>query len=130
MQDGKYVILCIDDDPDVLVSLQVILEASGYVVSTAPDARRGLQAFKDTTPDAVIIDLIMEEVDAGMSLIKELRALNDKVPLFMLSSTGDYFYTTLDANALGLAGVFQKPLKPQVLLKLLEARLKGRKSGP
>jgi len=130
MQDGKHVILCIDDDPDVLVSLQVILEASGYVVSTAPDARRGLQAFKDTTPDAVIIDLIMEEVDAGMSLIKELRALNDKVPLFMLSSTGDYFYTTLDANALGLAGVFQKPLKPQVLLKLLEARLKGRKSGP
>ena len=130
MQDGKYVILCIDDDPDVLVSLQVILEASGYVVSTAPDARRGLQAFTDSTPDAVIIDLIMEEVDAGMSLIKELRALNDKVPLFMLSSTGDYFYTTLDANALGLAGVFQKPLKPQVLLNLLEARLKGRKSGP
>ena len=130
MQDGKYVILCIDDDPDVLVSLQVILEASGYVVSTAPDARRGLQAFKDTTPDAVIIDLIMEEVDAGMSLIKELRALNDKVPLFMLSSTGDYFYSTLDATALGLAGVFQKPLKPQVLLKLLETRLKGRKSCP
>ena len=130
MQDGKHVILCIDDDPDVLVSLQVILEASGYVVSTAPDARRGLQAFIDSTPDAVIIDLIMEEVDAGMSLIKELQALNDKVPLYMLSSTGDYLYSTLDATALGLAGVFQKPLKPQVLLKLLETRLKGRKSCP
>jgi DNA-binding response OmpR family regulator len=130
MQEGKYVILCIDDDPDVLMSLRVILEASGYVVSTAPDARAGLQAFKDSTPDAVIIDLIMEEVDAGMDLVKELRALNNRVPLFMLSSTGDYFYTTLDANALGLAGVFQKPVKPQVLLKLLETKLKGRKPRP
>jgi two-component system, OmpR family, response regulator len=130
MQDGKYVILCIDDDPDVLMSLQIILEASGYVVKKAPDARAGLQAFKDLTPDAVIIDLIMEEVDAGLDLVKELRALNSKVPLYMLSSTGDYLYTTLDANALGLAGVFQKPIKPQVLLKLLETKLKGRKPRP
>ncbi len=130
MQDGKYVILCIDDDPDVLMSLQVILEASGYVVCTAPDARAGLQAFKDSTPDAVIIDLIMEEVDAGLDLVKELRALNNKVPLYMLSSTGDYLYTTLDANALGLAGVFQKPIKPLILLKLLETKLKGRKPRP
>ncbi len=130
MQDGKYVILCIDDDPDVLMSLQVILEASGYAVSTAPDARAGLQAFKDSIPDAVIIDLIMEEVDAGLDLVKELRALNSKVPLYMLSSTGDYLYTTLDATALGLAGVFQKPIKPQILLKLLETKLKGRKACP
>ena len=112
------------------MSLQIILEASGYVVKKAPDARAGLQAFKDLTPDAVIIDLIMEEVDAGLDLVKELRALNNKVPLYMLSSTGDYLYTTLDANALGLAGVFQKPIKPQVLLKLLETKLKGRKPRP
>ncbi len=94
------------------------------------DARAGLQSFKDSTPDAVIIDLIMEEVDAGLDLVKELRALNNKVPLYMLSSTGDYLYTTLDATALGLAGVFQKPIKPQILLKLLETKLKGRKPRP
>jgi DNA-binding response OmpR family regulator len=130
MQEGKYVILCIDDDPDVLVSLQVILEASGYIVNTASDVRGGLQAFEDSRPDAVIVDLIMEEVDAGMELVKKLRLADAKVPLFMLSSTGDYLYSTIDANALGFAGVFQKPIKPQLLLKLLEARLKGKKSSP
>jgi len=128
MQDGKYVILCIDDDPDVLMSLQVILEASGYIVATAPNAREGLQAFRESAPDIVIVDLIMEEVDAGMDLVKELRILDSEVPIFMLSSTGDYFYSTLDADALGLAGVFQKPIKPQILLKLLENKLKRKKS--
>jgi DNA-binding response OmpR family regulator len=128
MQEGKYVILCIDDDPDVLMSLQVILEASGYIVNTAPDVQGGIQAFEDCRPDAVIVDLIMEEVDAGMELARKLRLVDAKVPLFMLSSTGDYFYSTIDANALGLSGVFQKPIKPQILLKLLETRLKGKKT--
>jgi len=72
----------------------------------------------------------MEEVDAGLDLVKELRALNNKAPLYMLSSTGDYLYTTLDATALGLAGVFQKPIKPEILLKLLATKLKGRKPRP
>ena len=128
MQDGKHVILCIDDDPDVLMSLQVILEASGYVVRTAPDAREGLRIFRESVPDLVIVDLIMEEVDTGMNVVKELKALDSTVPIFMLSSTGDYLYSTLDADALGIAGVFQKPIKPQILLKLLEAKFKGRKS--
>jgi DNA-binding response OmpR family regulator len=123
MQEGKYVILCIDDDPDVLLSQQIVLEARGFVVVTAPDAKEGIRAFNASKPDAVILDLMMEEIDAGTKLVKELQAINADVPIFMLSSTGDYLHGIVDTAALGLAGVFQKPLNPNTLVGLLQAKL-------
>jgi DNA-binding response OmpR family regulator len=124
MKDGKYVILCIDDDPDVLLSQKIVLEARGYIVVTAPDAKQGLPAFEESKPDAVIVDLMMEEVDAGTTLVSQIQAMDKDVPIFMLSSTGDYLHGTIDTTGLGLAGVFQKPLNPNVLLGLLQAKLK------
>ncbi len=125
MHEGKHVILCVDDDPDVLASLKIVLNAGGYSVVTAADSATGLASFQESKPDLVILDLMMEEVDAGTNLLKELRELNSTVPIYMLSSTGDYLYGSLDANELGLAGVFQKPVNPNVLLGLLRAKLKS-----
>jgi two-component system, chemotaxis family, chemotaxis protein CheY len=124
MKDGKYVILCIDDDPDVLVSLRIVLESRDYTVVTAPDAREGLQAFKSSKPDAVIVDLMMEEIDAGTKLVRGIQDLDKTVPVYMLSSTGDYLQGTVDISGLGLAGVFQKPVNSNVLLGLLDTKLK------
>jgi len=123
MREGKHVILCIDDDPDVLMPLKIILESGGYAVETAPDAAAGIRAFRESAPDVVIVDLMMEEIDAGMKFLKEIQALNRRVPIYMLSSSGDYFFSTVDANGLGLAGVFQKPVNPQILLALLKTKL-------
>ena len=123
MKDGKFVILCIDDDQDVLLSQKIVLEARGYIVVTALDAKQGLPAFEENKPDAVIVDLMMEEVDAGTTLVRQIQEINKDVPIFMLSSTGDYLHGTLDTAGLGLAGVFQKPLNPNILLGLLQARL-------
>lgn len=123
MREGKHLILCIDDDPDVLVPLKIVLEAGGYSVITAPDAKQGIEVFRESQPDLVILDLMMEEIDAGMWALKEMRALDRGVPIYMLSSTGDYFYSTADVDELGLAGVFQKPIDPTVLLSLLARKL-------
>ena len=130
MQEGKYVILCIDDDPDVLAPLKIILEGGGYVVATAPDAKEGIRVFRESQPDAVILDLMMEEIDAGIRLVKEIQALDSKVPIYMLSSTGDYFHGTADVSSLGLAGVFQKPIKSRVLLSLLRTKLVATEPAP
>ncbi len=58
MQDGKHVILCVDDDPDILESLKVILEANDYIVELANSAEEGLHVYKKVRPDLLIIDLI------------------------------------------------------------------------
>ena len=124
MQDGKFVILCIDDDPDILESLKVVLEANDYVVITAPSAEEGLRVYKESGPDLLIVDLMMEEIDAGTSFVKELQALGNEAPIYMLSSTGDTLQSTVSYGDLGLTGVFQKPINPHVLLTLLRAKLK------
>ncbi len=123
MQDGKHVILCIDDDDDILFFLRTILEAKGYKVLTAGTAEEGLRLFKSTPPDFLIIDLMMEEVDAGTRLVKELKLLGNTAPIYMLSSVGDNLNLTADYSSLGLSGVLQKPVDEQQLLAILEAKL-------
>ena len=123
MQDGKHVILCIDDDDDILFFLQTVLGAKGYKVLTAGTAEEGLRLFKSTTPDFLFVDLMMEEVDAGTRLVKELRLLGNRAPIFMLSSVGDNLSMTADYTSLGLSGVLQKPVDEQQLLDILKAKL-------
>jgi DNA-binding response OmpR family regulator len=124
MQNGKHVILIVDDDPDILESLRVVLEANNYIAATARSAEEGLRLYKAMKPDLLIIDLMMEEIDAGTSLVKEVRALGNTAPVYVLSSVGDSLNLTTDFSALGLTGVFQKPINSEMLLALLKTKLK------
>lgn len=123
MPDGKHLILCVDDDPDVLHSLRLILESAGYAVATAASAEEAQAAVQRARPDLMIVDLMMEEVDSGFAFVKAVRAQGVEAPIYFLSSSGDYLYEATDVGRLGADGVFQKPLAPDVLLKVLAARL-------
>ena len=125
MQDGKHVILCIDDDPDICTFLKTVLDAHGYVASTAASGEEGLKVYKEISPDLVIVDLMMEEIDAGTTFVKELRLLGNTAPIYMLSSVGDEFSMEADSAAAGLAGVFQKPVTAERLLAVVATALKG-----
>ena len=123
MQDGKPVIMCIDDDPDIRDSLRIILEANGYVFVDASTAEEGVAVFREAQPDVVIVDLMVEEIDAGTNFVRELKLLGCDVPIFMLSSVGDSLSSMTDTTELGLSGVLQKPVSPDALLVLLRDRL-------
>lgn len=123
MRDGKYVILCVDDDPDIRESLRVILEANDYIMEEAASAEEGLKVFRKADPDLLILDLMMEEVDAGTNLVTELKAAGNTAPIYLLSSTGNALNQTTSFSDLGLAGVFQKPLNSGTLLGLLKEKL-------
>ena len=123
MSDEKPLILCIDDDSDILSFLQVVLEAEGYRFAGAATAEEGLEVYKRMQPDLMIVDLMMEEVDAGTLFARDLKLLGNTAPIFMLSSVGDNLSMTTDYTALGLAGVFQKPLTKDHLLAVLKMKL-------
>ena len=116
-------VLCIDDDPDLLTYLELVLRSAGYRFAGADSAEEGLRRYDELDPDAVVVDLMMEEVDAGAGLAKELRLRGNSAPVFMLSSVGDNLNATIDYGALGLSGVFQKPLSKEHLLAVLRAKL-------
>jgi DNA-binding response OmpR family regulator len=123
MQDGKYLVLAVDDDADITDSLKIVLEANGYAYVSAATAEEGLKVYKETNPDFVIVDLIMEEVDAGNVLVKELKLTENKAPIYMLSSVGDDLNKYVDYKELGLDGVLQKPINNDDLLNILKAKL-------
>jgi DNA-binding response OmpR family regulator len=123
MKEGKHVVLYVDDDYDLLESMKLVLEAKGFVAETAASAEEGLKAFQRCRPDLIIIDLMMEEVDAGTSLIKELRLAGNTAPMYMLSSVGDQLHQSVDTSALGLSGVFQKPVNFDGLVRTIRQKL-------
>ncbi|MBT4483851.1 MAG: response regulator [Candidatus Latescibacteria bacterium] len=124
MKDGKYVILSIDDDNDILESLRMVLEKNDYIMISALSAEEGLKKYKAHNPDFIIVDLMMEIVDAGNDFAKEIKLLNNTAPLYMLSSVGDSLAANVDFSEFGINGVFQKPIDINTLLKTLEMKLK------
>ncbi len=123
MKDGKHVILYVDDDQDFLDSMRLVLEANGYLMVEALDGESGLRAYKEHDPDFVIVDLMMEEVDAGTALVRQLKASGNQAPVYMLSSVGDQMNISADPVELGLDGIFQKPIDHKTLLLTLKAKL-------
>lgn len=124
MQDGKHLILCVDDDQDLLDAMRLVLEKHGYAFIGARSAEDGMKAYKEKKPDLIIVDLMMEEVDAGTSLVRSLKAEGNTRPVYMLSSVGDNLNLQADTSELGLTGVFQKPIDNQHLLTALRSKLK------
>lgn len=123
MKDGKHLVLYVDDDPDLLEVTSLRLEQAGYATVTARSAEEGLKAFKAHQPDFIMVDLMMEEIDAGTQLVKDLKLAGNKAPVYMLSSIGDQLDASIAHNELGLDGVLQKPLQFDVLLRTLQSKL-------
>jgi CheY-like chemotaxis protein len=120
---GKRRILYVEDDPDYREAVRAILEAAGYEVVEAVSAEEGLAAFRESAPDAALVDLMMEEVDAGMTLTKELRAAGASIPVFLLSSVGDALSLERATEELGVAAILQKPIRAETLVGILRSRL-------
>jgi CheY-like chemotaxis protein len=86
LQSG--VLLCIDDDVDVLECEKSFLESFGYTVLTAPSGGKGLELASMYPVDVVIVDYFMPEMN-GQEVAIEMRRLNPQAPIIMLSATVD-----------------------------------------
>ena len=123
MKDGKHLILCVDDDADLLDLLRMQLEKGGYAVEAAFSAEEGLSKFREVKPDLIVLDLMMEEIDAGTNLVKELKLSGNRAPILLLSSMGDQLNLSTGYRELGLDAVFQKPVNAEALLRTIKAKL-------
>jgi CheY-like chemotaxis protein len=92
LQSG--VLLCIDDDEDVLECEKTFLESFGYTVLTAASGGKGLELASIYPVDVVIVDYAMPEMNGG-EVVSELRRLSPQAPIIMLSATVDVPEQTL-----------------------------------
>jgi hydrogenase maturation protease len=117
-------ILVVDDDPDIRSIVRLVLESAGFVVGEAATGEEGLKVARRINPDAILLDLMMETIDAGSNVSVELRKSGYNAPIYMLSSVGDSVRDNVHPSDLGLAGIFQKPIDPQILLTTLKTKLR------
>jgi CheY-like chemotaxis protein len=77
-------ILCIDDEHDLLEVRRILLEKAGYRVFVAMSGKEGIELFSTRQIDLVVLDYWMADMD-GLKVARELKGVNPKVPIVMLS---------------------------------------------
>jgi two-component system, cell cycle response regulator DivK len=116
-------ILVIEDYSDSRTLLSALLRAKGYKVVEARDGKEGLRQASRTTPDLILMDLAMPEMD-GVEATRQLRQRHvlARTPIFAISAyaTADVKH---DAIAAGCVEVFLKPLDIERLLGRIRATL-------
>ena len=70
---AKTTVLCIEDEPEMIDLFRVILERKGYRVVGAVGGQEGLKALETCTPDLILLDLMMPDVD-GWEVFRQVRA--------------------------------------------------------
>lgn len=123
MSYGTEKILVIEDEPQVLSNLSEILGMDGYQVVTADNGRRGLDLVRAESPDLVISDVMMPELD-GYMLVKQLRenAATVHTPVILLTAKAERADMRYGIE-LGADDYITKPFDIQELLKAVRIRL-------
>jgi DNA-binding response OmpR family regulator len=120
-------VLVIDDDDDIRGLVAELLQRSGLDVEQASDGRAGLRAFHQSSPDLVLLDVSMPELD-GWQTLERIRDLSD-VPVMMLTARGAELERVRGLQA-GADDYMVKPFGRQELVARVQALLRrARTSG-
>ena len=84
--EPKANILVVDDEPQITRVLKTSLSNHGYGIRTASDGEEALQVMKDWSPDLVVTDLRMPNMD-GLHLCRQVRT-QSRIPIIVLSVKG------------------------------------------
>ena len=112
-------ILVVDDDRSVRDALRRALTLGGYEVESAEDGRQALQRLTAGSPDAVVLDVGMPEID-GLEVCRRVRSSGDRVPILMLTAR-DAISDRIDGLDAGADDYLVKPFD----LGELKARIRA-----
>jgi excisionase family DNA binding protein len=108
-------VLIVDDDERVREYVRVNLEMEGYTVREAGSAEEGLSVLEDASPDLILLDVMMPEVD-GWEMLRRVQERHGvgAIPVVMFSGKVDE--GAEEASARGAQGFLGKPFDPQQLI--------------
>ncbi len=114
-------ILLVDDDRSLVDVLSMSLQDAGFVVRSAPDGQAGWEAFCQQTPDLVVLDLLMPELD-GLQVCKLIREAHN-TPIVMLTSRAEEMDKVLGLE-MGADDYVTKPFSTRELVARIKAALR------
>jgi CheY-like chemotaxis protein len=123
---SKKYVLIVDDDPDLVETVCMMLENKGYEVGKAYDGVEGEEAIKERQPDLLVLDVMMPRKD-GYQLCAELKAdsATRDIPVILLTAVGEAVPTTSYTHAQGMSTEAEeyipKPVDSKTLVEAVES---------
>ena len=121
----KYVLI-VDDDPDLVETVCMMLEDKGYEVGKAYDGVEGKESIQQRRPDLLVLDVMMPRKD-GYKLCAELKAdsATRDIPIILLTAVGEAVPTTSYTHAQGMSTEAEeyipKPVDSKTLVEAVES---------
>src|SRR5215469_6845394 len=114
-------VLVVDDDAALAEMLGIVLRGEGFEPTFVADGERALEAFRETRPDLILLDLMLPGVD-GIDVCRQIRA-ESGVPIVMLTAKSDTVDVVLGLES-GADDYIVKPFQAKVLIARVRARLR------
>ena len=118
-------ILCIEDEPEMIDLMRLILGRRGFEVKGANGGVEGLKMIHDDKPDLILLDLMMPDMD-GWEVYQQLKAdENTKdIPVIVVTAKAQSIDKVLGLHIAKVDDYIAKPFSPQELLNSVEKVLK------
>jgi two-component system, OmpR family, alkaline phosphatase synthesis response regulator PhoP len=122
-------IIIIDDDPDIVESMKIVLEKEGYIITTAPNGKDGMEKIKNDRPNLILLDVMMNTKDEGFEVSYKLKSDPElkNIPIIMITSvsqvTGFEFNKERDGDFIPVDDFVEKPVKPKNLIDIVRRNL-------
>ena len=116
----KARVLCIDDEPGVIELVSLILRPQDIQVDGANSGAEGLDAMREAPPDAVLLDIMMPEMD-GWEVYQQMQADDrlKQIPVIIVTARNSSFEEVIARERAGVSDYVTKPFLPNDLRKSL-----------
>lgn len=116
-------VLVVDDEPNIVLSLEFLMEQAGFEVVTAEDGEQALEQVTNTSPDLLLLDISLPGM-SGFDVLERLRGqeATAQLPIIMLTAHGRDVERE-KGMALGADDYITKPFSTQSLVEKVKALL-------
>jgi len=119
-------ILVVDDDDDVLETIQVILEIGGYDVEPLNDAQLVFERISDFCPDLILLDVVLGKID-GRIICSQIKSHEQTMHIPILMMSGLYDLKEVKEMECAPDDFMSKPFKMDTLLEKIESLVNKKK---
>jgi DNA-binding response OmpR family regulator len=127
MTESKKSVVCIEDEPEMIDLIKLILGRKGFELAGAMGGREGLELIRRLKPDLVLLDLMMPDMD-GWEVYQQIKSDDElkHIPVIIVTAKAQSIDKVLGLHIAKVDDYVTKPFGPQELLQSIEKVLSAR----
>ena len=130
MAEDKKTVICVEDEPEMIDLVKLILGRKGFDLTGAMGGREGLEVVRRIKPDLVLLDLMMPDMD-GWEVYQQMKADEElaEIPVIVVTAKAQSIDKVLGLHIAKVDDYVTKPFGPQELLQSVERVLSSQEEG-